>query len=93
MGSYSVPVEIYFVHKMKYKFCCSLISICVSESNPRIKWYQVSKWECNRADGRDLIREWKSAQESLGRKEAKYVATKEELAAVDAEKADSLLGR
>ena len=54
---------------------------------------QVSKWECNRADGRDLIREWKSAQESLGRKEAKYVATKEELDAVDPEKTDSLLGK
>ena len=78
---------------MKYKFCCFLISICVSESNPRIKWPQVGPWECNRADGRDLIREWMSAQEGLGRKEAKYVATKKELAAVDAEKTDSLLGK
>ena len=54
---------------------------------------QVGPWECNRADGRDLIREWKSAQEGLGRKEAKYVTTKEELAAVDVEKSDSLLGK
>ena len=51
----------------------------------------ISKWECSRADGRDLIQEWNAAQEGLGRR-GKYVATAAELAEVDVESVDSLLG-
>ena len=52
----------------------------------------ISSWECSREDGRDLIQEWSSAQEGLGRK-AEYVATAAELAEIDVDNTDSLLGK
>ena len=59
-------------------------------SNPT---FQPKKsWsDCNRADGRDLVEEWTAAQGGMGRR-GKYVGTAHELAAVDVDNVDSLLG-
>ena len=48
-------------------------------------------WDCNRADGRDLVEEWAAAQGGMGRR-GKYVGSAQELAAVDVGNVDSLLG-